>query len=209
MNENIEDSYMRAVYYRDARQYFFSSKYTCSAILMNENIGEFLYTIEVKAVYPQISALPFKPGPHSVRISSAAAASRGLGQFGGRDDVIYWKCEVGQLLEEVLTVPMTNIRREEALITAAHQQMTEMEYDRRRVTGTLNSSTITTQAVELLTVGRKLQHSLKQPKAKHHQGTQFTVTLDSKYFSCPAKIFAPHPNSQPKPKQDDRSSTEG
>jgi len=102
---------------------------------------------------------------------------RGLGQFGGRDDVIYWKCEVGQLLEEVLTVPMTNIRREEALITAAHQQMTEMEYDRRRVTGTLNSSTITTQAVELLTVGRKLQHSLKQPKVRSSYGYVFCVIV--------------------------------
>lgn len=91
-------------------------------------------------------------------------AGRGLGQFGGRDDVVYWKCEEGQLLEEVLTVPMTNIRREEALITAAHQQMTEMEYERRRVTGTLNSSTITTKAVELLTVGGKLQNSQKQPR---------------------------------------------
>ena len=68
------------------------------------------------------------------------------------------------MLEEVLTIPMTNIRREEALITAAHQQMTEMEYERRRVTGTLNSSTITTKAVELLTVGGTLQHTQKQPK---------------------------------------------
>lgn len=42
---------------------------------MNELIGEFLYTVEVKAIYPQVSALPFKAGPHSVRISSAAAAS--------------------------------------------------------------------------------------------------------------------------------------
>ena len=66
----------------------------------------------------------------------------------------------------MLTIPMTNIRREEALITAAHQQMTEMEYERRRVTGTLNSSTITTKAVELLTVGGKLQHSQKQPKVR-------------------------------------------
>lgn len=95
---------------------------------------------------------------------SSNIAGRGLGEFGGKEDVIYWKCEEGQLLEEVLTVPMTNIRREEALITAAHQQMTEMEYERRRVTGTLNSSTITTKAVELLTVGGKLQHTHKQPR---------------------------------------------
>lgn len=53
-----------------------AGKYSCSLILMNEDIGEFLYTVEAKAVYPQVSALPFKPGPNSVRISSAAAASK-------------------------------------------------------------------------------------------------------------------------------------
>ena len=43
---------------------------------MNEGIGEFLYTVEAKALYPHPSVLPFKPGVHSVRISSAAAASK-------------------------------------------------------------------------------------------------------------------------------------
>lgn len=42
---------------------------------MNEKVGEFIYNVEAKATLPQISALPFKPGPHTVRISSAAAAS--------------------------------------------------------------------------------------------------------------------------------------
>ena len=47
----------------------------------------------------------------------------GLGHFGGRDEVIYWKCEEGQILDETLSIPMTNVKREEALITAAHQQV--------------------------------------------------------------------------------------
>lgn len=42
-------------------------------------------------------------------------------------------------------------------------QMTEMEYERRRVTGTLNSSTITTKAVELLTMDGSMQTPSKQP----------------------------------------------
>jgi len=37
--------------------------------------------------------------------------------------VIYWKCEEGQILDETLSIPMTNVKREEALITAAHQQV--------------------------------------------------------------------------------------
>ena len=159
-------------------------------------------------------------------------SGRGLGHFGGRDDVIYWKCDEGQMLEEVLTIPMTNIRREEALITAAHQQMTEMEYERRRVTGTLNSSTITTKAIDLLTVGRKPQ-TTKQPKvctslnatsitvvpfcslyqcniqARHHRGTKFKVTLDSEYFNCPPYILMPHPSNQSKAASSKQAATEG
>lgn len=63
-----------------------TGKYSCSVILMNEKIGEFLYTVEVQAVYPQVSTWPFKPGPHSVRISSAAAASMCF--FSSIDDAV-------------------------------------------------------------------------------------------------------------------------
>lgn len=56
-----------------------TGNYSCSVILMNEKIGEFLYTVEVKAVYPTVSSLPFKPGKNNVRISSAAAASMYMG----------------------------------------------------------------------------------------------------------------------------------
>jgi len=57
------------------RVLFLTGRYQCSVIFMNEKVGEFLYTIEAKATNPKVSSLPFKPGPHSVRISSAAAAS--------------------------------------------------------------------------------------------------------------------------------------
>ena len=46
----------------------------CSVIFLNENIGEFLYSIEAKALEPLPSYLPYVPSKSSVRISSAAAA---------------------------------------------------------------------------------------------------------------------------------------
>ena len=50
----------------------------CSVIFLNENIGEFLYSIEAKALQPLPSYLPYVPTKSSVRISSAAAAGRCL-----------------------------------------------------------------------------------------------------------------------------------
>ena len=41
------------------------------------------------------------------------------GGYGGDDKVVYWKCEVGQVLQENLAIPMQNQSREKALITAA------------------------------------------------------------------------------------------
>ena len=46
----------------------------CSIIFLNETIGEFLYSIEATATLPLPSEVPFVRTPHSVRITSAAAA---------------------------------------------------------------------------------------------------------------------------------------
>lgn len=46
----------------------------CSVIFLNEEVGEFLYSIEAKATLPLPDTLPFVKTTHSVRISSAAAA---------------------------------------------------------------------------------------------------------------------------------------
>ena len=48
----------------------------CSVIFLNEEVGEFLYSIEAKATLPLPDVLPFVKTTHSVRISSAAAAGR-------------------------------------------------------------------------------------------------------------------------------------
>lgn len=55
---------------------FTIGEYQVSVILLNENIGEFLYSIEAKATDPLPSYLPYTPSKNSVRISSAAAAGK-------------------------------------------------------------------------------------------------------------------------------------
>lgn len=53
----------------------------CSVIFLNEEIGEFLYSIEAKSTLPLPDALPFVKTTHSVRISSAAAAGMDIHSF--------------------------------------------------------------------------------------------------------------------------------
>ena len=53
---------------------FQTGKRQCSIIFINEEVGEFLYSIDATATLPLPQMVPFKQSEHSVRVSSAAAA---------------------------------------------------------------------------------------------------------------------------------------
>ena len=56
--------------------------------------------------------------------------------------VLYLKCELRQILDVNLKLPLTNEAKEKALAFAAQQQMSDIEYERRLITGTLESSSV-------------------------------------------------------------------
>ena len=87
----------------------------CSVLFLNEKVGEFLYSVEAEGVLPPPSHLPYQPTARSVRISSATAAERSKGLFGGDDRVVYWQCEVDQSVTEEILLPASNIAKENAL----------------------------------------------------------------------------------------------
>lgn len=87
----------------------------CSILFINDKIGEFLYCIEANATLPLPSPMPVAESPHSIRISSAAAARSGRGAFGGDERVVYWKCEQNESFTEDLYIPLVNEARENAL----------------------------------------------------------------------------------------------
>lgn len=58
------------------------------------------------------------------------------------EPVLFLKCCVKNLLEEYLKIPLINEAREKALALAAQQRMSAVEYERRKVTGTLESSSV-------------------------------------------------------------------
>lgn len=87
----------------------------CSILFINDKVGEFLYSIEANALLPLPSPLPVVDSPHSLRISSAAAARSSRGVFGGDERVVYWKSENSEKFTEELHVPLYNVARENAL----------------------------------------------------------------------------------------------
>ncbi|XP_078698604.1 cilia- and flagella-associated protein 47-like isoform X8 [Branchiostoma floridae x Branchiostoma belcheri] len=176
----------------------------CSVLFINEEVGEFLYSIEASAVLPLPSVLPWVPSPHSVRISSAAAAGKGRGLFGGDDRVIYWKCENNSVLKENLVIPITNAARERSLVIAAQQRMSEYERERRKVAGTLASGTVTA-AIAAMGLHDRVVDRSRHITTSHMliappEGTTFNVQVSSPLFDAPTQVFVPSPlNNRPKP----------
>lgn len=56
--------------------------------------------------------------------------------------VLYLKCSLTDILREKLKIPQINEAREKALAIAAQLQMSALEHERRKVTGTLESSSV-------------------------------------------------------------------
>ncbi|PFX34680.1 Calponin-likey domain-containing protein 2 [Stylophora pistillata] len=165
----------------------------CSILFINEKIGEFLYCIEAIATPPLPSPVPVVASPHSVRISSAAAARTGRGAFGGDERVVYWKCDNDESFTEDLYIPLVNETRENALAIAAQQRMSEQEFQRRMLTGTLTSCSVTASVAALGLGGDKFLHpgDSKMKKALEREITEFHTELSSKYFQAPSKVIIP------------------
>ncbi|KAM8977297.1 LOW QUALITY PROTEIN: cilia- and flagella-associated protein 47 [Pelodytes ibericus] len=108
----------------------------CMVILSNEKIGDFIYMIEGISLPPLPLALTPVDGQKNVQIDSAGPG------YTKKQKAMHLNCSHGSVLKAKLKIPLVNGARENALATAAQLQMTSLEYERRKVTGTLQSSTI-------------------------------------------------------------------
>uniref|UniRef100_A0A8C6DN97 Cilia and flagella associated protein 47 n=1 Tax=Moschus moschiferus TaxID=68415 RepID=A0A8C6DN97_MOSMO len=109
----------------------------CVIILSNRKIGELIYILEGRGLVP----LPSRLFP--VDSSSPLEYSSSLEEVLTKDDpVLYLKCKLHQILDVDLKLPLTNEAKEKALAFAAQQQLSKIEYERRLITGTLESSSI-------------------------------------------------------------------
>ncbi|XP_062432984.1 cilia- and flagella-associated protein 47 [Rhea pennata] len=159
----------------------------CTVILVNELIGEFVYLVEGQGDIPLPSPLLPMDSPNVLHVSST------LEGLSGALPVLYFKCGLAQILEENLRIPVINEAREMALAIAAQQQMSTVEYERRKITGTLESSSVRV-AVALLGLSRVERDALLQPckippKLKY---VDYSVEVSmQEFFEVPEKVSIP------------------
>ncbi|XP_003218974.3 cilia- and flagella-associated protein 47 isoform X1 [Anolis carolinensis] len=108
----------------------------CAIILVNQQIGEFVYLVEGTCGLPLPSSLVQMDSPNVLCIKNMLEGQS------EEEPILYLKCCLTDVLQEKLKVPLINKAREKALAIAAQQQMSTLEYERRKVTGTLESSSV-------------------------------------------------------------------
>ncbi|XP_028379248.1 cilia- and flagella-associated protein 47 [Phyllostomus discolor] len=173
---------------------FDMQKRYCVIILSNREIGELIYAVEGRVTVPLPSRLP-------IRTASLLQSNKYKyppEDFNGEDSVLYLKCKPRETMDVELILPLTNEAKEKALAFAAQRQMSDVEYQRRLLTGTLESSSIRV-AIALLGLTRvetsRLFNisKLKQPKFISYVTS---VSLPG-YFEVPKEIYIPqHPEIQ-------------
>ncbi|XP_075446373.1 cilia- and flagella-associated protein 47 isoform X3 [Ascaphus truei] len=159
----------------------------CTAILVNEQFGDFLYVVEGTASHPLPSALIPLDSPNVLQISSAVPG------YTKAQNTLCFKCSQNDVLEENLKIPFVNDARERALAVAAQMQMTALEYKRRKVTGTLNSSTI---RVAMATLGLNRDETKSSFSSssfsKKCNPTDYDVEISMpEHFEIPRKLSIP------------------
>ncbi|XP_072195940.1 cilia- and flagella-associated protein 47 [Excalfactoria chinensis] len=159
----------------------------CTVILVNEMIGEFVYLVEGAGDIPLPSELLPMDSPNVLHVSSTLEGSSAA------EPVLYLKCRIGQTLEEKLRIPLISESRERALAIAAQQQMSTIEYERRKLTGTLDSSSVRA-ATALLGLSRIERYELLKPRKfpPELKYMDYSVQVSTQeFFVVPEKLSIP------------------
>uniref|UniRef100_UPI00398E85F1 cilia- and flagella-associated protein 47-like isoform X2 n=1 Tax=Pristiophorus japonicus TaxID=55135 RepID=UPI00398E85F1 len=160
----------------------------CTIFLVNEQIGEFLYCLEGTGCLPLPSTGLQVFSPSAIQNHCADSGYKNATQI-----VLYYKCNNTCTFDQELKIPLINEAREKALATVGQQQMSQIEYKRRKIAGTLESSSVraSVAALGLSCIQIKMPHSTKTdctaPKT-----IDYCVEISMpKRFESPDKISIP------------------
>ncbi|XP_044141503.1 cilia- and flagella-associated protein 47 [Bufo gargarizans] len=159
----------------------------CAIIFTNEEIGDFVYMIEGMGTPPLPSTVTPVISPNVFQMKNGNTDAQ---------NICYFKCKENSRLEEDLKIPLVNERREKALALAAQMQMTLLEYERRKVTGTLESSSVRAAVASSGGNGEEIKASLRSSSfsstSKKCQTIDYDVEISmAQYFEVPRKISIP------------------
>ncbi|CAE1306735.1 unnamed protein product [Acanthosepion pharaonis] len=163
----------------------------CSIIFSNSKLGDFVYEIRATATKPHPFPLLVTKDNDDPDKSLLSSNSIDNSSEPCEKNATYWRSEVGVPLHQSLWIPVINTSKEKALNRVAKLLMSDLEYERRSLTGTLDSSA---RAAELYI--QLMNHSMSFQQNVHPY-QEFTIELESKYFSAPKTLRIPLPTKQP------------
>ncbi|XP_012863928.1 cilia- and flagella-associated protein 47 [Echinops telfairi] len=165
----------------------------CVIILSNAKIGELLYIVEGQGLMP----LPSRFFP--VNCPTPIDYSETPEEVHSKEEpVLYLNCNPFQVVDTELKLPLANEAREKALVFAAQQQMSELEYDRRTITGTLQSSSVRVAVAILGLTMIETCMLFSTSKLKKPKSILYTAEASlSEYFHIPKTISIPQISENP------------
>ncbi|XP_075394462.1 cilia- and flagella-associated protein 47 [Tenrec ecaudatus] len=165
----------------------------CVIILSNPKIGELLYIVEGQGLMP----LPSRFFP--VNCPSPIDYSETPEEVHSKEEpVLYLNCNPFQVVDMELKLPLANEAREKALAFAAQQQMSDLEYDRRTITGTLQSSSVRVAVAILGLTMIETCMLFSTSKLKKPKSILYTAEASlSEYFHIPKTISIPQISENP------------
>ena len=92
---------------------FAPGHFQCSVLLINEEVGDIVLSIEAESNLPLPSWLPFQPSNHVVRMGECSKSEGKDSSFDAR--TIYWRCNITEEISDDIVIPMINEAREKAL----------------------------------------------------------------------------------------------
>lgn len=153
----------------------------CSVVFSNNKLGDFVYEIRATVTRPP----PLRVLTKNEETICAPRSSNTNCNKCNQKNVIYWRCKVGETLNKSIWIPIINCRKEKALLQLAKFQMSDLEYNRRVLTGTADSST---RAAEVFNQIRTHAEAVKQ---NLFPCQEFTIEHDFKYFITPRTLQIP------------------
>ncbi|XP_006066483.4 cilia- and flagella-associated protein 47 [Bubalus bubalis] len=158
----------------------------CVIILSNRKIGELIYILEGRGIIP----LPSRFFP--VDSSSLLEYSCSPEVLTKDDPVLNLKCKLHQILVVDLKLPLTNEAKEKALTFAAQHQMSRIEYERRLITGTLESSSIRVAIALLGLTEIEMCMLFNVSKLEKPKSILYKAELSlPEHFDIPKTVFIP------------------
>ena len=94
---------------------FSMGNFQCSVLLVNEEVGDIVYSIEAESYLPLPSSLPTQPSTYVVRMSDYGGDGSRSNSFEGNSKTVYWRCNINDEISEDIIIPLINEAREKAL----------------------------------------------------------------------------------------------